>query len=210
MRLHGSVCDPVQSALHQLAPPACVGWLTGSLNRCHAVSASRFKLRFNWENADRGRADSPSRQPSGRWCAWSAITVAKSPSHQRKRPGGPMLRRRPLINTQLAPIPERLTVFVAKSPRPPYTLASKTRAAENRGSHPGGLVARNRRPDDRRALTIVIVSLNATLRSSSPWISRTGDRQVLTAAIGEDSNAVRDASVGTAVAALALRRVLQS
>src|SRR5262245_50998929 len=42
------------------------------------------------------------------------------------------------------------------------------------------------------------LSLNGTFRSSSPWISRTGERQVLTNAIGDDSNARREMSWRTA------------
>jgi len=54
------------------------------------------------------------------------------------------------------------------------------------------------RPDDELDVDVALVASfctrstvcwNSTLRSSSPWMKRTGDFQVLTAATGDDSKA---------------------
>src|SRR5579884_3612616 len=57
----------------------------------------------------------------------------------------------------------------------------------------GKINCSNSTPCLRSASTRRTVSVNGTLRSSSPWISRTGERQVLTDAMGDDSYAVRAA-----------------
>jgi hypothetical protein len=55
----------------------------------------------------------------------------------------------------------------------------------------GKINSSNSTPCLRNASARITVWLNATLRSSSPWISNTGDFQVLMLAMGEDSNARR-------------------